>query len=116
MLSRGSVNFKDATLTISRPDVYKWDGVTIEVFGFSKETSEDDLKTVFQNAKKVGGGPVEDVHMYKDCAVVRYKNEEGRNWHPFILNNDISPYLKNFQMLRESLQRVKSNSGASTTS
>ena len=60
----------------------------MEVFGFSKETSEDDLKTVFQNAKKVRGGPVEDVHMYENCAVVRYKNAEGRNCILLILFQD----------------------------
>ena len=116
MLSRGSVIFKGATLTISKPEVYKWDGVTIEVLGFSKETSEKDLKTVFQNTKKVGGGPVEDVHMYEECAVVRFKNAEGRNRHPFSFkNNDNSPQLNKFQMLREFLQRVKSNWVANTT-
>ena len=71
------MTFKDVTYTISKPEVYKWDGVSVEVFGGGKEASENDLKMVFQNAKRVGGGPIDDIHIFEECAVVRYKNAEG---------------------------------------
>ena len=45
--------------------------------GLSKDTTEDALLNYFENTRRSGGGPVEEVKIAENTAQVKFESSEG---------------------------------------
>ena len=49
--------------------------------GLSKDTTEDALLNYFENKRRSGGGPVEEVKISENTAQVKFESSEGNFLH-----------------------------------
>ena len=77
LIQRTDLKLIGDSLTVSAPEVFKWDGTSVEVHGVDDSTPDEVLKLVFESEKKTGGGPLSSIDRHPGFAVLHFQNSTG---------------------------------------
>lgn len=56
---------------------FRFQSRVVFIRGLSKDTTEDTLLNYFENTRRSGGGPVEEVKISENTAQVKFESSEG---------------------------------------